>query len=476
MESVVDTNRAVGAVAREQNNVNRYTFLGIAATAVGTFLAVSTLPEDLTSKGALVFPVILMALGLAAAPVMSAFRDARSLLRPEHVLALSPLYWLLLEPVQGLYALEDVEPETITQAFIAIGIFVACVWLGAYRCRWRLPSSFVKAASQELGVDTIFWLAVAAFTCGFLRFAIPVNFNIVEMLYYLGQGRWSAPWSRGQLGGWDAFLDQLQYFGYLLPTLTVIVAHHIGWRNPRTILCGVMTTVIVLLLAQSGSRRIVGVMFAMAAIAWTLSQPRIRAKQVVGLAAGAVALLFVLEIMLVYRNGGLGILSERSDYDPLLEEQAVRVDNNFYTLCKTIEFIPRFYPHTYLDYVIYIIVRPVPRILWPGKPVDFGFDLVSALGMSGLSLSMSVIGELYMAGGFIGIILGGLLYGRIAGMANNLLVGRHTYGIYLLYSILTMSLFAGVRSMIELILMNYVMIAWVGLSWVILPMINKKAS
>jgi len=43
------------------------------------------------------------------------------------------------------------------------------------------------------------------------------------MVYYLGQERWAAPWGRGQLGGWDAFLDHLQYFGYLLPVLTVVI-------------------------------------------------------------------------------------------------------------------------------------------------------------------------------------------------------------------------------------------------------------
>jgi oligosaccharide repeat unit polymerase len=474
MDTLVDSDRTATAVASEQNKFDRYTFLGIAATAVGTFLAVSAIPADLTSKDALVFPATIMACGLAAAPMLAALWEPRSLLRPEHVLALSPLYWLLLELLQGLYSLQDLEPESITRAFIAIGVFVACVWLGAYRCRWRLPRSFVKAASQELGVDTIVWLAVAAFTIGFLRFAIPVNFNFVEMVYYLGQGRWNAPWGRGQLGGWDAFLDQLQYFGYLLPTLTAMVAHRVGWRNPRTILCSVMTVIIALLFAQSGSRRIVGVMFAMAAIVWTLSQPRLRTKQMIVLAVSAVALLIALEIMLEYRGGGLGIISERSDYDPLLEHQAVRIDNNFYTLCKTIEFIPRYYPHTYLDYVIFIIVRPVPRVFWPDKPLDMGFNLVSALGLSGLSLSMSVIGELYMAAGLIGIILGGLLYGRIAGMANNLLLDRKTDSTLLFYAILTMSLFAGVRSMIELVLMNYVMIAWVGLTWVILPIIDKK--
>ena len=41
--------------------------------------------------------------------------------------------------------------------------------------------------------------------------------------------RWSAPWGRGQLGGWDAFLDQMQYFGYVLPSLTALLIARRGF-------------------------------------------------------------------------------------------------------------------------------------------------------------------------------------------------------------------------------------------------------
>ncbi len=38
------------------------------------------------------------------------------------------------------------------------------------------------------------------------------------------------------LGGWDAFLDHFAYFGYLLPTLAVVLAREVGWLNWRTLL------------------------------------------------------------------------------------------------------------------------------------------------------------------------------------------------------------------------------------------------
>ena len=126
--------------------------------------------------------------------------------------------------------------------------------------------------------------------------------------------------------------------------------------------------------------------------------------------------------------------------------------------------IPDYYPHTYHKYFVYVLVRPIPRVFWPDKPVDPGFDLPSAIGAKGVSLSTSVIGELYMAAGFIGIALGGWFYGRLSGMASQLLNQRATFGAVLIYATLTMSLFGGVRSMLELVLVNYAMLAWIGLS------------
>jgi hypothetical protein len=148
----------------------------------------------------------------------------------------------------------------------------------------------------------------------------------------------------------------------------------------------------------------------------------------------------------------------------VFEEQYLRVDDNFYRLCQVIELIPKSYPFVYHRYFIYVIVRPIPRVFWPGKPVDPGFDLPTALGVEGVSYSYSVIGELYMSLGFIGIAIGGWFYGRVASMANGLLKRCNTVAALLVYSIVVMALFAGLRSVLDLLLVSYVVLAWVSLS------------
>jgi len=459
----------------------RATLLALLSIGIGTTLAVLLIPNNPSSEGALFYPALVMSAGLALSPIVTALRYPKALLRGECLLSLAPIYWLLLDLLQGVYAMEDITAHQARQAFLGIGLFVVMVWLGALRRSWKIPKVLISSVSQEFPLNTYFALAIACFVLGMLNFAIPCNFNVFEMVYYLGQERWSAPWGRGQLGGWDAFLDHLQYFGYLLPVLTVVVGRRAGVRNVRTIICLALSVIVALFLAQSGSRRVIGVVVGVALILWVLDQQRLRIKHLVVSVVAILALLVTLQLMLEYRNVGLGVLigngeipSGRFEKRQILEEQHLRVDDNFYRLCQIIQLIPDSYPFVYHKYFVYVIVRPVPRVFWPGKPVDPGFDLPTALGVEGVSFSYSVIGELYMSLGFIGIALGGWFYGRVASTASGLLARCHTQGALVIYSIVVMALFSGMRSILELILVSYVVLAWVGLSHLFIKLRHAK--
>ncbi|HEX3250404.1 MAG TPA: hypothetical protein VHS05_13320, partial [Pyrinomonadaceae bacterium] len=388
-----------------------------------------------------------------------------------------------LDLLQGVYPLDGIAPDEIRQAFLAIGLFVGTVWIGAARRSWRIPNVLIRSVSQEFSVSMYFALALACFFLGMLNFAIPCNFNVFEMVHYLGQERWAAPWGRGQLGGWDAFLDHLQYFGYLLPILSVVIGRRVGLRNPRTIICTAMSIVMTLFLAQSGSRRVIGVVAGMALVLWILDQRQLRVKHLITTVVAVLALLLTLQIMLEYRNVGLSMLVGTGELTvngfekrQMLEEEHLRVDDNFYRLCQIIQLIPKSHGFVYHNYLVYVLVRPVPRVFWPEKPVDPGFDLPTALGIEGVSYSYSVIGELYMSLGFIGIALGGWFYGRISSFARGLLSRSTTQGALVVYSIIVMALFSGMRSILELILVSYVVLAWVGLSQLFIKLRRAKAT
>ena len=472
MQSSATWNRFSLTITPAPSLTWRSTVLGILSTSMATMIAVLLVPEDPTTPGSLFYPALVLSAGLATAPFAAALRQPKAILRGESLVALAPIYWLLLDLLQGVYALDHITADEVRLAFIGIGLFVAMVWVGAIRRPWRMPSVLIRSVSQEFSLNTYFALAIACFLIGMLNFAVACNFNVFEMVHYLGQERWSAPWGRGQLGGWDAFLDHLQYFGYLLPILTVVITRRAGLRSPRTLVCIAMSIVMTLFLAQSGSRRVIGVVAGMALVLWVLDQRQLRVKHLFTTAFAIVALLLTLQIMLEYRNVGLGALfgntettlSSRREKTQLLEVEHLRVDDNFFRLCQIIQLIPQTHPFVYHRYVVYVMVRPVPRVFWPDKPVDPGFDLPTALGVEGVSYSYSVIGELYMSLGLLGIAVGGWFYGRVAALASGLLKRATTQGALVIYSIIVMALFSGMRSILELILVSYVVLAWVGIA------------
>lgn len=448
------------------------TLLAIISTMLGTAVAIYLIPSSFAAGQDLFSSALVMALGLMVAPAAAILQRPRMLLRGEFLLTMAPIYWLLLDLIQNIYSMETIETEQIEQAFFAIGLFVVMVWIGSVRRPWQIPSIVMRAAQHEFSGNAYFGLTVTCFVIAMLAYAIPCNFDIARMIYYLGQDRWAAPWARGQLGGWDAFLDHLQYFGYLLPMLTVCVSKYAGWRNVRTLTCGVMSVIVTLFLAQSGSRRVVGVVIGMALVLWVLGHERLRIKHVIQTSAAILALLIGLQVMLEYRSVGLGSLvgirteaaDIRGEKTRFLAENRLRVDDNFYRLCQVIQLIPKSYPFVYHQYLLYVLVRPIPRVLWPSKPVDPGFDLPSAVGVEGVSYSYSVIGELYMSLGFIGIAIGGWFYGRVSAMARGLLTRSNKLAALVMYSVVVMALFSGLRSILELVLVSYVVLAWIAIS------------
>lgn len=442
-------------------------WFGLAACLLGALLAVSLIPEHFAPAGALAASGWAMALALAAVPVAGAMRNLRTLLKAEYLLMLSPIFWLLLDIIQGAYDIRTVDRHDVAMVFWCVALFVSGIWVAFLHRPWSPPGVLLRATRTEFSGGMLLAVVLAAFILGMLKYALPLDFDLAEMFGWLGRGRWGAPWGRGQLGGWDAFSDHLAYFGYLLPALTVLIARKAGWLSPKTLVAAVLTGVMALFLAEGGGRRIIGVVFGAALLVYILSARKVRLRQFWVALIFAAALLWALGFMLDYRN--VGYRAAFSDDNPRTvlssERDYYHVDDNFLRLAQVVHLFPAHHPFVYGEYVLWVLVRPVPRVFWPGKPVDSGFDLPEMVGMRGVSLSSSVLGELFASGGLVAVFLGGWLFGRLAGVANQLISGLQTNSAILLYSFSVLALFAGVRSMIDLVLMSYPLLAWLVLKW-----------
>jgi oligosaccharide repeat unit polymerase len=437
---------------------------GFVAALAGTLAVILLFPDQPSPRGALLLPALVLSVAIVAVPFMRALTGAATKMNAENFVALGFVYWLLLDLIQGAYDLREASDDALRLAIIAIGLSAAAMWLGVAARPWRLPRGLATLASTPLHSDTTWKMVPVCFFLGMFNYAYAVNFDIIEMFSYIGENRWEVPWARGQLGGWGSFVDQLPYFGYVLPSLTAVLLVRRG-LSVTTVLSVAMSVVMLVFLAQGGGRRIIGVTCGAALIVWIQLQPKLNVRKVLTIAAAVIGLLWLMQFMLNIRTVGYDEFAFRgeSDYDYL------HVDDNFLRLAQVIELVPAQRDHVYEKQLVFAAVRPVPRVFWPNKPVDPGFDLPTEVGLRGVSLSTSIIGEWYLSFGWFGVVFGGWLHGRLARAANALQQNASYNPI--VFALAVMVLVAGMRSMQDLVIMSYALVAW----WAVNRLIARRA-
>ena len=444
---------------------NRSAIIGAGAVVIGIVAALASIPDDPQPTGALFWPALWLSLGLLSVPIFRASTDTSVLLRTEHFLMLGLFYWLLLDPIQGAYPLDGVSYDDVALAFIAVGIMALGIWIGSAGHGWSLPGLVQRAAKQPLNTNSLFAAAVLTFCLGMFNFAFTSSFDPSVMINGLAACRFCAPWSRGAFGGTEAFVEHLKYFGYVLPSLTVMIAQQSNWVRVRTVVVATMSGVMMIFLAQEGGRRIIGVMVGAALITWVLFQARIKAGVVIGGLVVVACLLYGMEEMLQHRSTGFG------DENAFLPEEAkisrLHVDDNFLRLSQIVQLFPDLEPYANLQPLLYALARPIPRVLWEGKPSDPGYDFTTLVGQSGLTLSHAIVGELYAMRGLLAVMIGGLFFGRLANMWNKLLLMQGGPARPMTYGLGVMVGFAALRSMQDMVIMSYGLLGWFVIAWLL---------
>lgn len=427
---------------------------------VGTYVAAYALfPANPTPRGALMASGMVLAASIILVPVLRGLTGSRDVTNAENFVALGFVAWLLLDLIQGAYALNEARDESLRMALVAVGLSASVMWIGAASAGWRIPAWMAEGVSVPLSPEAISRAIPICFALGMFNFLYSVDFDIVEMFSYVGQQRWAAPWGRGQLGGWESFRDQAQYFGYVLPALTALYISKRGLVSFGSIFAIACSAIMLLFLATGGGRRIIAVTIGAALMVWVQSNPSRQLRNLVVVGVGVVALAWTAQFMLNVRTVGYQEFTEtESEYDYL------HVDDNFLRLAQVIELVPLRRPFVEHQQLIFTLVRPVPRVFWPGKPISPGFDLPTEVGLKGVSLSTSIIGEWYITYGWITVLFGGWFHGRLAATANGLRELGNRFGNPVVYSLTVMVLTAGMRSMQDLVLMSYALVAWWAVS------------
>lgn len=429
--------------------------VAVVTCLLGSLVSLGLFPLEPSPKGALAWNAVVLSAGILFVPAFRVIRRTPTMMNTENFVAVGYVYWILLDLIQGAYNLQGAKDESLRSALFAVGLSATMMWVGTLGRPWPLPRWLAEVASRPLDARLLRRIIPICFALGMLNYLYAVNFDVPAMFSYLGANRWSAPWGRGQLGGWGSFIDQMPYFGYVLPSLTALLIVKRGLFKFESLFALGCTAIMLLFLSQGGGRRIIGVTVGAAIIVWVQSQPGMQIKKLLGSLAAVIALLWSMQFMLNIRTQGYQSFVENgSEYDYL------HVDDNFLRLAQTIELIPAEHDYVYVQQVVFALIRPVPRVFWPGKPVDAGFDLPAMIGMKGVSLSSSIIGEWYLSWGFAAVMFGAWLHGRLAVFANQLRELGKKGDNPIVFALAIMILVSGMRSMQDLVIMSYAIFAW----------------
>jgi oligosaccharide repeat unit polymerase len=423
-----------------------------------TLLAVALMPFDIQPAGALVRSALILALGLLVPTIVEVILGGLNrIFYAEHWVIIAVIYFVLLDLVEGLYDLR-LEKPVVQKTFGAIALFALALQLGATLNPKPLPRIVRKIASTSYSHGTLMTMLIICFLLGMFNFALWSDFSPTAMIDNLLQPRFEAPWARGQLGGWNAFSDFFVNCGYVLPTFTVMLALAKQRWTQRSVLLGLLLSIIFLIfVVQGGGRRIPGVMIGAAALTALLyKRHRLRPRYIAACGLIGLGTILLMDLMITNRNEGFGDFS----YQGL---RAIRVDDNFLRLGQVMQYVPDAHPHVGSRWLLYLLVRPVPRVFWPEKPVDSGFSLAEILHQKNVSLSYSAIGEWYVAFGWLGVAVGGLALGVLARWWSQLLDHKLSITSVALYAIGLMAIFLGIRSATELVLMTYPILCWIGM-------------
>jgi hypothetical protein len=358
---------------------------------------------------------------LLASVAIDARGGVRNLIRTD-LLALLALFYLTLY--------EFLFPQPFFDTMISLeathtGLLVLYLGFGSVLVGRHVPMPkqppFARILQTEVPIGrllALYWLAAGL---GYFYMLACSEWNPVRMFDAMMGARFSQPWSRGQLGDWRAFLSELTLMLYLLPALAgVMLARHERYRWFH------LAPVVIVLLATyfqgfaTGTRNVFGAYLVNFLAAFAFASPVAkRTRIVVAGTVCAAAMVFATFTMLQFREHGLrdwmqGTYRESGE----LQSKYVFVDYNLHTIATLTTYFPERNPYLGLEIPYLAMIRPIPRALWPGKPIGMSSPIEQALGVEGVTIAATFAGEAYISGGFGAVVLVGLLLGAVMGFWN----------------------------------------------------------
>jgi hypothetical protein len=364
------------------------------------------------------------AIGAALAIGLGIFletRGVRSLVRVD---------FLMLVALFGLTLVEFFFPQEAVETMVTAQSAtngVEALFIGFYgliigrNFAPRSRSVGASAALQPWSSATLFRIYVVLLCLGYLYMLAAVGFDPVKLVNQMLAPRFSQPWARGQFGGWRELVGEFSgSLRYLIPAVAgsaLATPSRFTLSQKAIIVLGLAFTLFFGF--SSGTRNVFCTYLITFIMSYVLLKRDITWKRVIILSSVAVGLLYLAAYyMLQFRNTGLEDYVSGGYQMAGYKGGTLFIDNNLPVISLLTNVFPKKIAYLGSELVSFAIVHPIPRALWPGKPEGLSVSTADALGMRGLSVSSTFVGEAYMMGGYSAILAMGLLFGWLGGWWN----------------------------------------------------------
>jgi len=315
---------------------------------------------------------------------------------------------------------EKVEPGigVCLLAFAALGIGRHCV---SERVRgWRVLDTQIPLSI----VTSMFWIS---FAIGYFHMLLAVNFDPITMVSDFLLPRWEAPWARLKYGDANAMLYELGATLYLVPPLAGIILGRPRTRWNVNMILVVLGLLLTLFYGfTTGTRNIICAYIVTFLVSYFYASSASKWKIAVlcAMAAGVLALSTFYGIR--FRGSGLRNYLAGAADDRQSVQEGLYVDYDLYVVSQLVTIFPDYVNYLGWDGPAWMLARPVPRFLWPGKPLGENVSAESVLESQGASVSSTFIGESYMVAGSAGVIFTAFAIGMLARWWTKKVFSKHS--------------------------------------------------
>lgn len=395
---------------------------GTACFLVGIALAYMFYPAEETATLMATVAARIVGIGFAVSVFLDSQKGLRNLLRTD-LLCILGIYGLTL--AEFLFPQEEFEVmTTVAQTTLALNIVLlgmAAMVVGRHLIPPKpMESEWFKLS--DISSETLFKVLLVAALLGYLNMLLAVQFNPIALIEGMIGPRFSEPWGRGALGGWRTLLNELALFSYIIPPLTGVI-----WNRQRIFSKVQIATVLALFALTlfhsfaGGTRNIFIAHLATFSMGYLLTLPKNNFRNTI-LPLFMVGFIAVYGSyhMLEFRNMGLRNYITNQVYASDTTRDTLAVDYNLASIGWVADAMPQNHDFLGLEILTWSLVKPVPRALWPGKPVGLSVSIEEIAGAEGWTVAATYLGESYMMAGMFGVASMSMFLGALAAWWNRM--------------------------------------------------------